>query len=226
VPIDLLPGNASALVASMNATTPSGVTPTSAAIQGAIDYCRNHATANPTHAVIHVHVTDGDPTDCNTDFNDIYAIAGAGFNGMPRIRTYVIGVGPSLNALQGIAMAGGTGMPFLVDSNPNAGQQFLDAMHQIRGAISACTYAVPLPTQGPFNKTLVNVEYIPGNGGTTQTIGYVNDQASCPAGGMAWYYDDNANPSSILLCPDTCSVVSGDPMRQIQFVLGCETIPG
>jgi hypothetical protein len=225
VPIGLLPGNAPALVASINSNGPNGGTPTSAALQGAIDHCRAWATANPTHAVIQVHVTDGNPQECNTDLNAIYAIAAAGFNGTPSILTYVIGVGPSLNALQGIALAGGSGTPFLVDSNPNAGQAFLDAMNAIRGTALTCTYTIPTPTQGPFDPNFVNVQYTPGNGGPTQTIGKVANQAACPPGGMAWYYDNNANPMLIHLCPDTCGIVSVDTMGSINISLGCETIP-
>jgi hypothetical protein len=112
-----------------------------------------------------------------------------------------------------------------VDSAPNAGQQFLDAMNAIRGTALSCTYTIPVPTQGTFDKNLVNVQYTPGGGGPVQTIGKVNDQASCPPGGMAWYYDNNTTPTLIHLCPDTCGVVSVDTMGQINIILGCETIP-
>jgi hypothetical protein len=226
VPIALLPGNANALIQSINATAPGGGTPTSASLDGGILAARNYATANPNKKVIHVYVTDGDPTQCDTNFNNIYGIAAAGFGGMPSIQTYVIGVGPSLNALQGIAMAGGTGMPFLVDSNPNAGQQFLDAMNAIQGNALTCIYTIPLPTGGQtFDPNLVNVEYTPGGGGTPQTIGHVDNQSACPPGGMAWYYDNNASPTLIMLCPDTCSTISSDITGSIKIVLGCVTQP-
>jgi hypothetical protein len=225
VPIALLPGNATALINSINSVAPGGGTPTSISLEGGIVAARNYAMANPNKKVIHTYVTDGDPTECNTDFNAIYAIAAAGVNGTPSIQTYVIGVGPSLTALQGIAMAGGSGMPFLVDSSPQATQQFIDAMNTIQGNALTCTFTIPTPTSGTLDPTLVNVEYTPSGGGTPQNIGHVDSQASCPAGGMAWYYDNNTTPTQIILCPDTCSVVTMDVTGSIRIVLGCPSKP-
>jgi hypothetical protein len=226
VPIAALPGNANALIQSINATVPGGGTPTSIFFEGGIAAARNYAVAHPDRKVIHTYVTDGDPTECNTDFNAIYGIAAAGVSGTPSIQTYVIGVGPSLTALQGIAMAGGSGMPFLVDSSPQATQQFIDAMNTIQGNALTCSYTIPLPTGGQmFDPKLVNVEYTPTGSMTPVTIGHVDGVAACPAGGMAWYYDNNANPTLIHLCPDTCSKITMDVTGKIKIVLGCATIP-
>jgi hypothetical protein len=136
----------------------------------------------------------------------------------------VIGVGPSLTALQGIAWNGGTGMPFLIDSGPNATQEFIAAMNAITGSALSCTFAIPTPTPGTtFDKNLVNVEYTP-SGMPPQIIGKVDSPAQCPAApGMAWYYDNNTNPTQILLCPHACSVVSSDTSGSIEIVLGCPT---
>ena len=48
----------------------------------------------------------------------------------------------------------------------------------------------------------------------------VNDAAACVAG--AFYYDDNANPTTIILCPATCSTAQADPNAKIQVLLGCQ----
>jgi hypothetical protein len=225
VPIAGLPGNANALIQSLNATMPGGGTPTSISLEGGITVARAYAVAHPDRKVVHVYATDGDPTECNTDFNYIYGVAAAGVSGTPSIQTYVIGVGPSLTALQGIAMAGGTGMPFLVDSGPNATQQFIDAMNTIQGNALTCTYSIPQPTPpDKFDPNLVNVLYTP-TGGTQQVIGHVDSLAKCPTGGMAWYYDNNATPTLINLCPDTCSKITVDLTGKINIVLGCMTQP-
>ena len=76
------------------------------------------------------------------------AIAGAGYGHVPKILTFVIGVGSSLGALNGIAMAGGTNQAFIVDTNANVNQQFLDAMNKIRGAALSCEYIIPTPDAG------------------------------------------------------------------------------
>ena len=47
---------------------------------------------------------------------------------------------------------------------------------------------------------------------------------ACGAFG-GWYYDDEANPSTIILCPATCETVRGDESGKISVVLGCDTIP-
>src|SRR5207245_583501 len=103
--------------------------------------------------------------------------------GMPKIETFVIGVGGSLGSLNGIAAAGGTGQAFLVDTNQNVNQQFLDAMNTIRGQALACSYEIPLPEAGQPDFDKVNVQYTPGAGGPAQVLPRVADKAHCPANG-------------------------------------------
>jgi hypothetical protein len=221
VEIATLPGAAGAFIASINKHQPTNNTPTSAALQGAID----HAKAwNPNHVVIDVLATDGDPTECDTDLNNINAIAAAGLSGTPKILTFVIGVGTSLSALNGTAAAGGTGQAFIVDTNQNVNQQFLDALNKIRGAALSCSYLIPVPTKGNPDFNSVNVQYTPGGGGPVAVLPKVKDKASCPPGGDAWFYDNNAAPKQILLCDATCTKVAADTQGQIDILLGCATI--
>ena len=60
--------------------------------------------------------------------------------------TFVIGVGPSLSALNGIAAAGGTTSAFLVDTSANVNQQFLDAMNAIRNSASKPPNSLTAPS--------------------------------------------------------------------------------
>jgi len=55
----------------------------------------------------------------------------------------VIGVGSALSNLNQIAQAGGTNSAFIVDTNGNVGQQFIEALNAIRGAALACEYLIP-----------------------------------------------------------------------------------
>lgn len=224
VEIAPLPGSAAAFTASINAHKPTNSTPTSAALQGAIDHAKEWGTKNSNHVVIDVLATDGDPTECDTDLNHINAIAAAGLAGTPKILTFVIGVGSSLTALNGIAAAGGTGQAFIVDTNQNVNQQFLDALNQIRGAVLSCNYLIPVPTKGNPDFNSVNVQYTSGKDGSVTVLPKVKDKASCPGGGDAWYYDNNAAPKQILLCDATCAKVSSDTKGQIDILLGCATI--
>ena len=219
-----LPGVAAAITSSIGMHGPSTGTPTYPALQGAVDHAKEWATAHPDHVVIDVFATDGDPSECNTDLNAINALAAAGANGMPKILTFVIGVGNSISALNGIAMAGGTGQAYLVDTNANAQQQFLDALNAIQGTALGCTYSIPMPEAGTPDFDTVNVEYTPGGGGMKQTLPKVANEGACPANGDAWYYDNNASPTKIILCDATCTKVSADATGTVDIVLGCKTI--
>ena len=92
MPITALPGGATAFVGALNGKTPNGNTPTSAALQGAINSAKAFATANPGHTAIAILATDGLPTECDTNIANIKAIAAAGLAGTPSVKTYVIGV--------------------------------------------------------------------------------------------------------------------------------------
>jgi hypothetical protein len=206
----------------MAAHNPSGGTPTSAALQGAIDYALSHAQANPNHAVIVVLATDGEPNACDEKIVSIQAIAAAGLNSSPSILTFVIGVG-NVQSLDAIASAGGTQSAFIVDTNQNVTQQFLDALNAIKGAALGCAYSIPVPTMGDPDYGSVNVEYTSG-GGDTILIPKVPSAADCPANGDGWYYDDNAAPTKILLCDGTCAKIAADDKAQVEIVLGCESV--
>ena len=165
VEIAPLPGVASAIVSSINAHSPYSGTPTSAALAGAIQYASAWASQNPTHIVVDVLATDGEPQECDTSLANIEGIAAQGLTATPSILTFVIGVGSSLSALDGIAAAGGTQKAFLVDVNADIAQQFALALNQIRGGL-ACTYAVPVPDSGTPDYGEINVGYTPGGGKT------------------------------------------------------------
>ena len=224
VPIQPLPGAGGAILSSIGMHAPGTNTPTLPALQGAIQYASVWAKAHPTHITVVALATDGEPGECDVDLTHIDGIAAAGFAAAPSIRTFVIGVGPSTAALDGIAAAGGTGAAYHVDMNMMATQQLVQLLNTIRGAALACTYQIPPPPAGKTEDfTLVNVAYVPGMG-PTLTVPQVAGSAACPTGGDGWYYDDPASPTQIILCPTTCGTVSKDPAGAVDVVLGCKTI--
>jgi hypothetical protein len=224
VEIAPLPGAGAALSASIAKHGPSTDTPTSAALQGAVDHAQAWAKAHTNDVVIAVLATDGDPTECDTTLSDIDAIAATGVSGTPKVLTFVIGVGTSTAALNGIAAAGGTSSAFLVDTTQNVNQQFLAALDKIRGTALGCNYTIPIPTNGTPNFNEINVEYTPGNGGATELVPRVDGAAQCPATGSAWYYDDPTAPTQIILCPSTCTTVLGDSSGNLEVLIGCATV--
>ena len=225
VPIDELPGNANPIISSLGMHAPGTNTPTLPALQGAVDYASTWATAHPDHVTVVAFATDGDPAICGTDLNVINAVAADAFNATPSIKTFVIGVGGSLGALDGIAAAGGTAEAFNVDYDDMATEQFVQALNTIRGAALPCVYQIPDPPDGKeLDFGLVNVEYTPGDGSETLTIPKVENEADCPADGNAWYYDDDAAPTQIILCATTCDAIAVDLTAEVGIALGCQTI--
>ncbi len=225
VAIQLLPGAGSAIIAAMSAHSPGTNTPIEPALGGAIQYARQWADAHLDHITVVTFATDGGPSECNTDMSFIAGIAADGFNQLPSIKTFVVGVGDAPQNVDLIAAAGGTVAAFHVDTDPTAEQQFLDALNAIRLEAIACTYEIPPPPAGKNEDfSRVNVEYTPGNGDPSEAFAYVETKADCPATTDGWYYDDVAAPTKILLCPSSCDKISADVAAHMDIVLGCEAI--
>jgi hypothetical protein len=229
VEIAELPGTSNAQVdaldASFMAHHPTTGTPTAPALQGAIQHATSWQVANPTHVAVVLLATDGEPEECSpTSPAQIGQLAAAAFMGNPSIATFVIGVG-NVNALNTIAQDGGTGQAFIVNTQQDVTMQFLAALAQIRGAALGCTYVIPQPTDGStLDPSKVNVQYTPGGSTTPETIPEVSDILHCPASGDAWYYDDPAMPTEIVMCANTCTTLSADTTGEVDIVLGCASI--
>ena len=208
VEIAPLPGNANALTMSLMAHGPSSVTPTPAALQGAILHAQDWKTKNPSHVVAVLLVTDGEPDLCGL-VPDVATAAMAGASGTPPIQTFVLGVGTALDALNQVAMAGGTNQAYLVSGNTNVSGSVLDALNKIRAATSLpCEFTLPMPDPSkPFDYGKVNVVFTP-QGGTQQVVYYTADPSKCDPMALAWHYDDPMAPTRIELCPDTCSTIT------------------
>jgi von Willebrand factor type A domain len=224
-----LPGVGGTITASLAAhKMPNTSTPTPPALQGAIDHATAWSMAHPKDVTIVILATDGDPSECGSLsstaslLQQVETIAAAGVAQTPKMLTFVIGVGTDTSNLNGIAMAGGTGSAFIVDTTMNVSQQFLAALNKIRGAALGCQYKIPVPQGGgnvDFDK--VNVQFTPGNG-KPMVVPYVSDKSKCPSSGNAWYYDNAANPTEILLCTTTCGTVSAG--GQLDVLTGCQRV--
>jgi hypothetical protein len=231
-----LPGVAAAIEASLGQHMPDGLTPTSAALSGAISHAQALAAANPTHKVVVVLATDGEPDECTpSDIAGVAAIASAGRAGTPAISTYVIGVFAPAEAadaqtnLSTLAAAGGTGQAFIINTSQNVSQAFVSALNSVRSSGLACQYTVPTPSTdaGHLDYFSVNVEYTSGSNQTV-TIGNVKDRASCSPTQGGWYYDvdpsTGARPQTISICDTTCNELQSDPAGRVDILLGCQTV--
>jgi len=84
-----------------------------------------------------------------------------------------------------------------------------------------CAFKLPVPESGVIDPGKVNLNYTKGSGGTV-TLVYVANKDACTAAG-GWYYDDPTKPTHAILCPSTCTTVSGDKLGRIDVALGCAT---
>ncbi len=223
VDIAVLPGNASAIKQSLLTTSPSGGTPMRPALEGGIDAMTAWLTLNPTHEGIVILVTDGDPGGCSSNTaSDVANVAESAFNATPSIRTFVVGMdGANFSNLDNIAEAGGTDEAFNVGSGTAA---FVAALDEIRLEGISCEYVlpVPLPSEGTLDFDSVSVEYVPGLNEPAEDVPRVSDLGDCGELSGGFYYDDNSDPTRIVLCPASCDLVqSGTENAQVRVVLGC-----
>jgi hypothetical protein len=215
---DSAPGDAQedALVSAIEADDPSGGglgTPTGAAMQGALDWAVQYQGGHADESAVVVLVTDGEPDGCG-DIGELERIASNGFmvNG---IRTYAIGLqGSQEQTMDRIAQAGGTGQGIFI-GNGDATSDLLAALNTIRGEAATCNIELP---KGDVDLNNVNVTLT--LAGKAYDLGRVDDDKACADDG-AWYYDDNDNPTRLLLCPNTCTAVQKDTAPEIKIVLGC-----
>jgi len=232
VSIATLPQNAQAIMASLESYLPQGGTPTRPALKGAGDYAHGWLSSHPTHQMIVVLATDGQPNDCDSTVDAVSQLAADATQPPARIRTYVIGVGDNLLSLDQVANAGGTEHAYLVDTSGTTSQSFVLALNSIRRAAALpCQYGIPAPSAGSkLDFGHVNVAFSSrsdagtGTGTGSRTILLqVPGKRSCSAAGEGWYYDDPSAPQTIELCSSTCTRVENDTAGRIEVLVGCET---
>jgi len=230
VTIAPLPGNAQALIDSLNSKDPTGETPTGPAIRGACTYAYQWQNANPSHITVVLLVTDGFPEapvtsqngGCTPTIEDAVQAASTCATLNPPLNVFVVGVGRQLTNLNDIALAGGTQQAYLVGGTDVSGQ-VLQALNSIRATAQIpCTMRVPAPPSGQTIRfDQVNVSYCDGS---RQSTTFLNVQTStgCDAQAGGWYYDDPSAPTQIHLCEASCNTVSA-PGGSLLTTVGCAT---
>ncbi|APR75739.1 Hypothetical protein A7982_01085 [Minicystis rosea] len=222
VPIDVLPLNAFTLTNSIPADAKGVGTPTYGALKGTLNAATAYQDAHPTHKVIVVLATDGDPNYCGSvTIDDIANLAKSArnYNG---VLTYVIGVaGSIIGNLNKIAAGGGTGTAYDITTDIS---QFSAKMNEIRSAALGCDFEIPPP---PNNEQLdpnkVNFSYTPKGIGMAKTLPRADDLDDC-GGKPGWYYDSNDAPTKIVLCPASCSTVQADSNAKVDVLFGCKSL--
>jgi hypothetical protein len=220
VPIGVLPGNAFAITNAMPAMALGVGTPMYGALEGALMAATAHQDANPTHKVILVFATDGDPNanDCDDSIADIAGLASSALN-YDGVQTFVIGcVGSTITNLDQIAAGGGTTAAYDVTTSIDL---FAAKIAQIRTTALGCNFQIPPPPGGKaLDPNDVNFSYTPGGTNMPTTLLRATDLAGCN-GQPGWYYDSNTAPTEIILCPASCTTVQDDSNAKVNALFGC-----
>jgi len=194
------------LVSAMTEMQPGGLTPEAPALAGALDHAAAWAKENPGRATAVVLVSDGYPTQCEPrTLSGLSDIAERAHLNAPYVRTYVIGLASEYN-LDAVAEAGGTHKAFLVDKG-DITSSFASVLHNVANTKLACDYALPPApdTTKKLDLDKVQVTYTTADD-ETEEIPSVPNLASCAASANGgWYYDNPTNPTSIEVCPCTCT---------------------
>jgi hypothetical protein len=132
---------------------------------------------------------------------------------------------PGANYTTLVANTGGVRAK-ICDDPTTWGTFFDDVSNAVVGASKlACNVTIPTPTSGVIDPGLVNVT-LDGAGGST-TFGKVIGSTACAAGG-GWYYDNDTNPTQVILCDASCNLanasVKADPATALNVHFGCTTI--
>jgi hypothetical protein len=232
VAIAELPGSQGRLMDALVMRKPGGGTPMGAAVEGGLKQLQAHLAAHPGRRGVLVLATDGVPDGCPDDAAEpINARLAAARAADPSISTYVIGVFSSVDqmkarpVLDGLATAGGTGMPFVLTPTDDLTQKFQEALEQIRGRALACEFDIPPPRTGTIDYKKVNVSFQTAAG--TEEVLYAGTEARCDPMKGGWYYDvdpaTGAKPSRVIVCPATCQRFKAEPTASVQLRFGCGT---
>ncbi len=251
-PMGPLPDNAPTIAGALALYLAFGSgTPVEPALIGATDYCaayKNDPVANPDgEDCVVVLISDGMPSECNTDPAYLAGIAGDAYNNNG-VTSFIVSMsGGDFIVLNQIAEAGQGGHdchpddPLYYACNVSLpGMSLLKALELIRSYVVKeeieivyetvyetevldCEWEIPEPPPDEvFDKDKVNVEFsATGQPGDSITVPRAENDAACQ-NNVAWQY--SADGTHIVACPQACSMIQAAELGTIDIVLGCEVI--
>lgn len=246
VDIGLLPGQAAKISKSLDDHDPNGYgTPIEGALRGVTEFCKQYQKAHTDVQCVAVLVTDGKPeyaSGCSQDKDALAGIAKAAHD--LGVTTFAVGLqGADFTLLDKIAQQGGAPD---CDKNSTAyacnvssgASKLADALNSIRDTVvktvthtvvethvesSAlpCEWAIPAQPDGrTFDPDKVNIRWKTASAETTFVR--VNSEAHCQANG--WHFDNAANPTRLVACPQACDAIKAEPNAKLDVLLGCATL--
>jgi hypothetical protein len=247
--VSVVPGGASGYTAlpssafdsALDGAGPNQYTPLEAAIRGIVKFTSNPSNRRAGRTTIGVLITDAStPLDCSTNWSTMAGLLQS-HTTSTGIKTYVIGMnGANFTNLETLAQGGGGAEhPDVVGAatdacgngsgpcrhwnagNGTTGAPLVEALKQIQGLAVGCSFAIPTPEGGgTIDPNQVRVEYRANGTGAPASFARVSDAPGCTASG-GWYYDSNANPTTVNLCPSSCKTIQGDGNAKVDVLFGC-----
>lgn len=217
VGIATLPGNRDALVASLDGALgpqSASLTPTYAALDGALQYAAAHAAQlqdeGSDRLTFVLLATDGFPTQCDTSPASISGLAASAFAADPAVRTYAIALSEGESNVRAIAEAGG-GQAFIIEDDEDVTQRFLDTMLSITLSHIECSHDIDVGTgvdggQLVIDHKRANVTFTPTSTGQAVVLPRRDNLLECQGdAGEGFYFDPPEKPTRIVLCPKSCT---------------------
>ena len=217
IPFGLLPINSSTLTTSLNNVIPDGGgTPLYGAMLGTYNWLIPYATHASGEQTMLLIVSDGSPNTCGYVLDakeELAKIAGDALK--TGVKTATIGLsGANLAVLNHIAKAGGTDVAVDITYDTSA---LYKTLNVIRNSFQ-CEYIFD-KTQ-TFDPGQWFVQYLSSNGFPDWIIPRVANKTECSKK-HGWYYDDNTDPSKLILCAKACDILTFDDDFTLQLAFGC-----
>lgn len=232
-------------------TEPAYGTPTESALVGGLSPLRDFDTAManvfPGGRKVLVLASDGEPNpgQCSPDparpgFNRCETIASQHLQ-RDGIRTFAMGIGPfpggagtgyDPSFMGYLSIAGGTRRYANCDPLSTHEDQachlqitpgdsvvvqrdaMLKSLNRVRSVAAGCAFALSPTTNGVPDPSRVNVVYKDGGG---------KEHLLFKDGFQGWSYDDESNPTKVILNGNSCTSVSEDPEGSVRVLLGCKS---
>lgn len=229
VAISSAPERGADIVASLEATVPSGDTPTGPALSGALAHAQAWALEHPERQVVTVLATDGFPTICTPlEIPELAVLSLEAAQGPRPIKTFVVGVFSEADLgrdgqarLDELAQAGGTERAFLIETGGNVSAELLAALETIRLSAVGCEFGLQAGAALDFERVNLKLS----RDGAGAQLFNADDAAGCERTANGWYYvrDAAGTPTRIEVCPEVCATLRQGTAR-LDLQVGCATL--
>lgn len=126
----------------------------------------------------------------------------------------------NLSSLNGVAEAGGTESPFLIDTGDADATRlaFSAAIDAIRSRELSCELEIPQHPQGAQGFLKDNIDVTVQEGSDSTQLAYDADCSS----DLSWRYNDEGEPTRIELCPTTCEEIQSKKDSELKVNFLCQ----